>query len=68
MMFLKQGRFYSGNVVHMYVSDTSFVSYFISEVTHGYQLKQDKHLYSEKQRRITTFMKTPRELEKVSRD
>lgn len=46
-------------------SDTSFVSYFISEITHGYQLKQDEHLYSEKQRRITTFMKTPRELEKV---
>ena len=45
--------------------EISFIDYFISEVTHGYQLKEDKHLYSEKQRRVTTFMKTPRELEKV---
>ena len=45
--------------------DVSFISYIVSEVTHGYQLKEDKDLFSEKQRRITTFMKTPRELEKV---
>ena len=38
----------------------------MSEVSHGYQLKGDGYLYSEKQRKITTFMKTPRELEKVS--
>lgn len=44
----------------------SFINYFIAEVTHGYQLKEDEQVYSEKQRRVTTFMKTPRELEKVS--
>ena len=47
------------------ILDVSFIGYFVSEVTHGYQLKEDKDLYSEKQRRVTTFMKTPRELEKV---
>ena len=43
----------------------SFFNYFVTEITHGYQLKEDKQLYSEKQRRVTTFMKTPREVEKV---
>ncbi len=48
-----------------FFSDVSLISYFITEVTHGYHLKEDEQIYSEKQRRITTFMKTPRELEKV---
>lgn len=46
-------------------ADVSFFGYFVAEVTHGYHLNEDKQMYSEKQRRITTFMKTPRELEKV---
>ena len=40
--------------------------YLVAEVSRGYLLEQDQLLYSEKQRRINTFMKTPRELEKVS--
>ena len=39
--------------------------YLFAEVSHGYLLEEDEQLYSEKQRRVTTFMKTPRELEKV---
>ncbi len=44
----------------------SFLSYFIAEATHGYELNEDEKLFSDKQRRVTTFMKTPRELEKVT--
>ena len=44
----------------------SFVSYILAEVSHGYLLEEDEQMYSEKQRRVSTFMKTPRELEKVS--
>ena len=29
-------------------------------------MEEDEQLYSEKQRRVSTFMKTPRELEKVN--
>jgi len=43
----------------------SFVRYLFAEVSHGYLMEEDEELYSEKQRRVSTFMKTPRELEKV---
>ena len=39
--------------------------YIITELTHGYELNDNEQIYSEKQRRVSTFMKTPRELEKV---
>ena len=44
----------------------SFISYILAEVSHGYLLEEDEQMYSEKQRRVSTFMKTPRELEKVN--
>ena len=40
--------------------------YLFAEVTRGYLLEENEQLYTEKQRRFHTFMKTPRELEKVS--
>ena len=39
--------------------------YIVTELTHGYELNENEQVYSEKQRRVSTFMKTPRELEKV---
>ena len=39
--------------------------YILAEVSQGYLLEEDEQLYSERQRRVSTFMKTPRELEKV---
>ena len=39
--------------------------YLFAEVSHGYLLEEDEQLYSEKQRRVSTFMKTPQELEQV---
>ena len=44
----------------------SFTRYLFAEVTRGYLLEENEELYTEKQRRFHTFMKTPRELEKVS--
>jgi len=41
------------------------VRYLFAEVSHGYLMEEDEELYSEKQRRVSTFMKTPRELEKL---
>ena len=49
----------------LYSIGISFMRYLFAEVSHGYLLEEDEQLYSEKQRRVTTFMKTPRELEKV---
>lgn len=43
----------------------SFSRYIFAEISRGYLLEEDEELYSEKHRRISTFMKTPRELEKV---
>lgn len=44
----------------------SLLSFLRSEVTRGYLVSEDEDLYTEKQRRVLTFWKTPRELEKVS--
>ena len=43
----------------------SFLGYVCSELTRGYTVGDEERLFSEKQRRITRFMKAPRELEKV---
>lgn len=64
-MMKKEEQLRTGTQASDEERNISFGSYFFSELTHGYELKDDKHLYSEKQRRITTFMKTPRELEKL---
>ena len=39
--------------------------YVAGELSRGYLLERDEAMFSEKQRRVVTFMKTPRELEKV---
>lgn len=43
----------------------SFLGYVCSELTRGYTVGGEEKLFSEKQRRISRFMKAPRELEKV---
>ena len=44
----------------------SFFGYVVAEVTRGYLLEEDEQrLLSEKQRRVSRFMNTPREVEKV---
>ena len=56
--------------VNMFVFETivsSLLSYVRSELTRGYMQECDELLYSEKHRRVSTFMQTPRELEKVGR-
>ena len=44
---------------------SSLFAYVRSELTRGYMQECDELLYSEKHRRVSTFMQTPRELEKV---
>ena len=39
--------------------------YFKSELTRGYLLERDQEKFRERRQRVYTFMKTPRELEKV---
>jgi len=56
--------------VNMFVFETivsSLLSYVRSELTRGYMQECDELLYSEKHRRVSTFMQTPRELEKVGK-
>ena len=43
----------------------SFFTFLKGEVTRGYLVQENKELYSEKQNRVLTFMRTPRELERV---
>ena len=43
----------------------SVFSYFTSELTRGYLLEREEEKYAQKRQRVYTFMKTPRELEKV---
>ena len=44
----------------------SVYRYVVGELSRGYLVERDEAMFSEKQRRVNTFMKTPRELEKVS--
>ena len=43
----------------------SVYQYVVGELSRGYLVEEDEAMFSEKQRRVLTFMKTPRELEKV---
>ena len=43
----------------------SLWDYLKREVSYGYLLRGREDIYSEKQQRILTIMRTPRELEKV---
>ena len=44
----------------------SLWDYLKREVSYGYLLRGREDIYSEKQQRILTIMRTPRELEKVN--
>ena len=46
-------------------ADTGLWSYLKDELTRGYLAKGDDKMYTERQRRMDTFMQTPRQLEKV---
>ena len=52
-------------IVGFYYLGVSFLGYLKGEVTRGYLLQENEEMYSEKQKRVLTFMRTPRELEKV---
>ena len=43
----------------------SLYHYVMGELSRGYLMEEDKNMFTEKQKRVNTFMKTPRELEKV---
>lgn len=43
----------------------SILGYVVAELTRGYMLERDEAKYKEKRQRVYTFMKIPRELEKV---
>lgn len=45
----------------------SLYRYVMGELSRGYLMEEDKNMFTEKQKRVNTFMKTPRELEKVRR-
>ena len=46
-------------------SDMSLFEYLKMELTQGYILEHDEAKFSEKRRRVYTFMTIPKELEKV---
>ena len=46
--------------------DTGLWAYLKDELTRGYLAKGDDKMYNERQRRMDTFMQTPRQLEKAS--
>ena len=50
------------------VGRVSLYRYVLGELSRGYLVEKDEAMFSEKQRRVLTFMKTPRELEKVHHD
>jgi hypothetical protein len=50
----------------IFVPDISLFQYFMSELTRGYFLENDKAKYAEKRKRVYTFMQIPREMESVS--
>ncbi|XP_078488121.1 transmembrane anterior posterior transformation protein 1 homolog isoform X1 [Ciona intestinalis] len=43
----------------------SFFSYFTQELTHGYFMDQNDARYTERRERVYTFLKQPREIEKM---
>lgn len=49
-----------------YITGMSVLGYFKSELTRGYLLEGAQEKFTERRERVYTFMKTPRELEKVS--
>ena len=51
--------------VCMYAVLVYVYRYVVGELFRGYLVERDEAMFSEKQRRVNTFMKTPRELEKV---
>ena len=46
--------------------DISLWRYVYFELTRGYWLEHDRARFAERRKRVYTFMKIPRELEKVS--
>ena len=51
----------------VYSTDVSLLDYLKTEMSFNYLIQNDRNcIYNEKQNRILTVMKTPRELEKVS--
>lgn len=49
----------------LYLIGKSLFDYLKEEITRGYRFQDNDELYSEKQKRVLIFMRTPRELEKV---
>ena len=43
----------------------SLLGYVMSEMSRGYVEEGERNMFTEKQRRVNTFVKTPVELEKV---
>ncbi|EDO43155.1 predicted protein, partial [Nematostella vectensis] len=46
-------------------TDLSFLKYFVDEVCRGYVLELDEDRYAEKREKVYTFLKIPREVEKL---
>ena len=49
----------------LFFSDLSFMNYFMAEISRGKYLELEEDKYSEKREKVYTFMKIPREFEKV---
>ncbi len=52
--------------VRYLIAGTSVFGYLYAEVTRGYMLEHDEAKFTEKRKRVYTFAKIPKELEKVS--
>ena len=49
----------------VYISGVSLLSYISDELNRDYMLEHNEQKLKERRRRVYTFVKTPRELEKV---
>ena len=49
----------------LFLSDLSFMNYFMAEISRGKCMELEEDKYSEKREKVYTFMKIPQEFEKV---
>ena len=49
-----------------FILDLSFIKYIMAEISRGKYMELEEDKYTEKREKVCTFMKIPREFEKVN--
>ena len=58
-------RLVSSDTNHAFISELSFMKYIMAEISRGKLMELEEDKYTEKREKVYTFMKIPREFEKV---